>query len=130
MKWYAQLALEGFKDIEDVAHPDRPLLSWSGVSHNGLVESDRALPSHWPENPFMIHEELLYHPELAMVCQSICRHGNHSLSPYQIKHILEMHIQGMTCREIGVILGISYVAVFRAQKKLGEWAALIENRDQ
>lgn len=110
--------------------PDRPLVKWSGVSHNGLVESERAALPLWPESPFMPHEELLYHPELAMVCESICKHGNHSLTGYQVKKILEMHVQGMTCRGIGMALDVSYVAVFRTQKKLGEWALLIENRNK
>lgn len=130
MKWYAALAKDGFQDIEDITDPHRPLVKWSGVSHNGLVESERAELPLWPESPFLILQELLYHSELSMVCESICKHGNHSLTPCLVKKVLEMQIQGMTCRKIGKILDISYVAVFRTQKKLSEWALLIESRQE
>jgi hypothetical protein len=129
MKWYAALALAGFVDIEDATDPERPLLNWTGVGLNGELDPENnALPA-WPVSPFVMQEELLYHPELAAVCESICKHGNHSLSPPQVKKILELNIQGMTCRGIGKELEISYVTVFRAQKKLNEWAILIESRD-
>ena len=127
-QYYAILAREGFDDIEDVTHPDRPLLKWSGVNHNDYVE--KVEMSAWPKSPFVMQEELLYHPELALVCDSICKHGNHSLLPPQVKMILELNIQGMTCRGIGEIMQISYVTVFRAQKKLNEWAVLIESREE
>jgi hypothetical protein len=130
MKWYGQLAQAGFVDIEDVANPERPLIKWSGVSHNHLVDSDRKNLPKWPENPFVMQEELLYHPELSMVCESICKHGNHTLSPIQVRKILEMHIQGTSCREIGKALEIGYVTVFRVEKKLKEWALIIEARSE
>lgn len=129
-RWYALLASDGFQDIEDVSQPDRPLLKWSGVSHNHVVESEKTSLNQWPESPFQALEQLLYHPELSAVCESICRHGNHSLSHYQIKRILEMQIQGMSCRSIGLSLDVSYVTVFRAQKKLNEWALIIEDREE
>lgn len=129
IEWYGRLAAGGFEDIEDVTHPDRPLIKWSGVSHDDYVYSERADLPIWPTSPFEMQEELLYHPELASVCQSICGHGNNSLRPPQVKLILEMNIQGMTCRAIGEVLKISYVTVFRAQKKLNEWALLIESRE-
>ncbi len=129
-KWYSTLAREGFSDIEDVTHPDRPLLKWSGVSHNNHVESERALLSSWPDSPFIPLEDLLYHPDLPSVCESICKHGNHSLTPALVRRILEMNTQGMTFRLIGKALGINYVTVFRAQKKLNEWAILIESRHE
>lgn len=129
MKWYATLAREGFVDIEDVNNPERPLRSWTGLCNNHEAESERAVHSSWPEGPFVMLEELLFHPDLFRVCDSICKHGNHSLNSHVVHKILEMHIKGMTCREIGGLLDISYVTVFRTQKKLKEWALLIENRD-
>jgi hypothetical protein len=130
MEWYGALAQEGFEDIEDVTHPERPLIKWSGVSHDDYVYSERADLPAWPKSPFVMQEELLYHPELTLVCESICKHGNHSLKPLQVKLILEMTINGMTCRGVGEVLDISYVTVFRAQKKLNEWALLIESREE
>ncbi len=129
-KWYAALAQEGFVDIEDVRDPERPLLKWTGVCYNHLAESDRVVHSVWPEGPLVMLEELFYHPKMPMVCERICKHGNHSMSPQVVRKILEMHIEGKTCRDIGRVLEISYVTVFRAQKKLKEWALLIENRDE
>lgn len=129
MRWYAALTQEGFEDIEDVTREDRPLLKWTGLNHNHVVESERASFPSWPETPFVANEELLYHPKLSEVCDSICKHGNNSLTHCQVKKILYMHIHGLTCREIGRSLDIGYVTVFRTQKKLNEWALLIENRE-
>ena len=106
------------------------MIKWSGVSHNDVVNSERMALPPWPNSPFVMEEELLYHPELPAVCESICEHGNHSLAPQQVKNILEMYIHGVTCRKIGESLSICHVTVFRVQKKLNEWALLIESREE
>lgn len=128
-KWYDILAKDHFPEIEDVSLPDRPLKKWSGLNGNNAAESDKTIHKDWPDNPYLPQQELLFHPELTAICTIICKHGNNSLTAELIKKILEMHIQGMNCRRIGEVLGISYVTVFRAQKKLIEWSRLIEMRD-
>lgn len=137
-EWYGKLAQEGFKDLEDTSNPERPLRRWSGTSWRMeyvgvqgdiVYHSKNAFKntSPWPENPFRYQEDLFYHPDVLSICDSICKHGNHSLKPIQVKLILEYQLQGMTCRDIGIMLGIGYVTVFRVQKKILEWAKLIEN---
>lgn len=124
------LALEGFPEIEDVADPDRSLIRWSGVGLHGELDPNENVLSLWPDSPLVTQEDLLHHPSLPAVCESICKHGNHSLTGTQVRCILEMQTQGMSCRAIGKSLSVSHVAVFRAQKKLNEWALLIESRDE
>lgn len=110
--------------------PDRPLKKWSGLNQNDAAHSDKVAPKEWPESPFGPLQELLYHPALLAVCQSMCRHGNSSVDVEGVKKILEMHAQGMNCRQIGSTLGVNYVTVFRVQKKLIEWSMLIEMREE
>lgn len=129
-EWYERLAQEGFADIEDTTQPNRPLLSWSGLCCGHMTESDRVVLPGWPESPFILREELLYHPEFSDICESICKHGSNSLLPHQIRSILEMQINGMSCRQIGEALSANYSSIFRAQKKLLEWATLVESRDE
>lgn len=137
-EWYDRLQREGFEDIEDHAHEDKPLKRWSGVpatvrSQDGreLVsiidafahqEAGTPIKSSFPEKRFVKEERLLNHADFDEICALVCRHGNHRLNQWQVRDIWERHLEGGTNRAIASAININHVTVYRCIASLTKWS--------
>lgn len=127
-KWYSRLAKDGFEDIEDHTHEDKPLKRWSGIPAISIIdvfahqEAGTSIQSSFPEKRFGKEEQLLNHSDFELICVSICSHGNHKLEPKQIRDIWERHLEGETNRGIAKAVKINHITVYRCIATLTKWA--------
>lgn len=135
--WYKTLEDNGFEDIEDHRYPEKPLKMWTGISievHemgewaniwvDGVMYQEPLtdMKSSFPEGILCKEEMLLNNPSFQMVCQSICRHGNHTLTTQDVTQIWVEYIEGLSLRKIAKKVGIDHVLVFRTIKSLTNWS--------
>jgi hypothetical protein len=128
-EWYRILEKNGFEDIEDHSHEDKPLKRWSGIpAASGIIdaithqEAGSPIQSSFPEKRFVKEERLLNHPEFEQICVSICSHGNHKLNSVNVRQIWELYLEGATNRGIAKTVSINHVTVYRCIANLTKWA--------
>jgi hypothetical protein len=118
----------------------RPLRSWSGVSAESIdpetgdliniidlyivQEPLEEMQSTFPEPLFTQEQALLNCEDFIKICETICSHGNHTLSVNQVKQMWELYLDGGTNRSIAAAMGINDSLVFRTVKALSQWAML------
>lgn len=114
--WYAKL--EGFKDIENTALNDRPLLK----CHSFVFVSERVQVIK--EDTEVYSEciaQFLAHPEIDEICEIMVKHGNCAFKPKQVIEILKLHHGGWTERKIATYFNREKTCVHRTLKKAREW---------
>lgn len=126
-KWEESLKKNGFEDAEQ----NKLLRKWTGTSTSLDILSNKedqeplsSIKSNWPETHFSIEEKLLNDPEFDVICEALCKHGNHTLIAAQMISIWEMHCEGLSERKIAHVLIINDSAVHRTIKKLKELSKL------
>lgn len=117
-EWYERLAQSGFKDIESVKDPERPLKQFH--SQKFSTEKSRARQVRRTEYNKRI-DDFINSRDLSQICKSISQHGNSSVTPAAVKKILELHREGETERAIARKLKRGKKCVHLTLAKAREW---------
>lgn len=138
--WYQKAKDSGFQDIE---RDDLYLHKFTGLTE-GFDEAQESwgfldrfahqpaagyLISSWPEGVFSQEEAFLHHSEFDELCETLCGHGNNSLSPNELREIWAAYCEGKSHRGIAQLFDVSDTAIFRAIKKITEWMHIMEDQE-
>jgi hypothetical protein len=96
-EWYAKIKADGFEDIENHSHPDRPLKEWH--SQKFLSQRSRIRQEERERYNEQIQDFLNYH-HFDEICKLMVKHGNNTLTPKKVKTIIELHQAGLPQRKI------------------------------
>lgn len=121
-KWYKRLKNDGFTDIEDTAHPERPLKEWHSLKAKS--KRYRRIQDTGQEYQEMI-EDFFNHISFGEACRYVTRHGNCKFSSDHAREIWKMHIQGMTIRKIAKKMNKPRDTVFTLIIRFREWMKYI-----
>lgn len=95
--WYRQLKEAGFKEIESINHPSRPLKEW----HNFKFAHPRLQLIQAARSQYQGQiDGFTNHPSFDEACTSLLRHGNCKFSLDEVYIIWDLHCHGYSRREI------------------------------
>ena len=116
--WYQRLYDDGFRDIENVADPERPLKEW----HSRKFASERSQIRQEEQERYQQRiSDFLNSSHVDEICGLIVKHGNSSITPNKVKKILEFHRDGLTQRAIAKRLRCGKKCVHITLNKAKEW---------
>jgi hypothetical protein len=120
--WYLKLESSGFKDIEDLKHPSRPLKEW----HSFKIPSEKFQLMKQNKSQYQKQiDEFLIHPGFLDACKSVIKHGNCKFTIEQAKLIWTLHVEGLTTRQIAKELNRAKNRTDSIIEKLRKWMNLL-----
>ena len=121
-KWYKRLQKDGFQDIEDTAHPQRPLKEWHSIKacSKKYVRIQAARTEYQDKI-----EVFLNHITFGEACRFVIKHKNQKFTLNQVRTIWILHTEGRTTREIAREFDRAKSRVDDVLKKLREWMKYI-----
>ena len=120
--WYKALKDEGFTDIENTKHPNRPLIEW----HSFKMPSERfqIIQANRSEYQRQI-DDFINHEGFPDACKSMVKHGNCKFTEVEIKLIWALHVEGLTTRQIAARLKRVKSRIDDILKGLRQWMNLL-----
>lgn len=101
-KWYAKLKADGFNDIENTRHPDRPLNDWHGLWFRKYIKKNGA-------DKLQAKQEYYRHAAHLLTNGTIFQNKKHRL-------MWELHAAGVSLRDIGKKFKIDKMTVSNVLK--------------
>ena len=121
-EWYQRLKDEGFDDIEDTSHPDRPLLSW----HSTRFISARIQEKMFKRLDYQREiDAFASDPQFQEILHLLVKHGNSKFNKLQVEEIWNLHRHGSTEREIADEMRVSKSCIHFLLVRIKEWMKLI-----
>lgn len=148
-EWYEILKQNDFIDIEDTSvtgfeigplanGSGHPLKVWTGISidypdpRTGELHSliDQVLHqepleplrSHYPEPLFIQEQTFEFEEDFEDIVKSMCKHKNRALNEIQVKMIWELHLGGLSSRQIAREIECDHITAWRVVTTLTKWA--------
>lgn len=120
--WYELLEKNGFKDIENHKHPDKPLNEW----HSFKFTSERIqIKKQHREELEIKFERFTNSSDFEDALDLMVKHGNNLFDKSQIKLIWNLHREGFTYRKIASQIGGSCSGIFFLIRRLKSWMNLL-----
>lgn len=122
-KFYAILKKHGFKDIEDITKPDRPLIEYHNNNFNQQRTIDRMAVR---EEYQQLVDDFTNSKDFDDICIIMTKHGNCKLSEADIREIWDLNTQqGWTERQIVKYKNKAKSTIHDLLEKLRKWMEIV-----
>lgn len=146
-EWYEILKQNDFIDIEDTSvtgfeigplanGSGHPLKVWTGRSIDFFENEDdcplidklirqealEPIRSSYPEPLFTQEQTFEFEEDFEDIVKSMCKHKNRSLNETQVKMIWELHLGGLSSRQIAREIECDHITAWRVVTTLTKWA--------
>ena len=121
-EWAQRLRDAGFRDIEDIRYPDRPLLRWHSfdfVSESSQERKER-------RTAYQLRVDVFTNdPQFNEIVLLMVKHGNSRFDRFGIEWIWGRHREGWSERRIAEDLKCSKSCIHYLLCRMREWMGLL-----